>query len=105
MDPAGAGEVAGMDRSRGVPGIWVFVLLALGTSPACAQRLETGCPEGVACYCNQVHDPELLFCEDWEAPQLHDDVKLGDPEGGPWYDGTGARGFRGYGSYFTRRFG
>ena len=37
------------------------------------------CTDGTDCYCDRVNggdlnDPNLLFCEDWEAPTLYDDT-------------------------------
>jgi hypothetical protein len=57
------------------------------------------CTPGVDCYCDKVrggglNDPQLLFCEDFEAPTLYQNTGVGNgaPYYGPWYDATGHDG-------------
>ena len=97
--------VAMLFATTGVPG----AVTLWGVSSAWAAP----CTAGVDCYCDKVrpggslYDPSLLFCEDWEAPTLHDDVGVGNgaPYYGPWYDDTGFPGARGYNSYLNRKYG
>lgn len=65
-----------------------------------------------ASYCDRVRsgdlkDANLLLCEDFEAPTLHDNVNFGGgaPNYGPWYDDTGYAGNRGFNSYWSRHYG
>ena len=69
------------------------------------------CTVGTNCYCDRVRggdlkDSQLLFCEDFEALTLHDNVGLGNgaPYYGPWYD-HGSINLRGFGSYWTTLYG
>ncbi len=76
------------------------------------------CTPGADCYCDKVknpgspfYDPNLLMCEDFEAPTLRDTTTRnqggGAPYYGPWWDDTGGSGacFRGYNSYWYRIYG
>lgn len=82
-------------------------------APISKDALAASCIKGVTCYCDKVqggslNDPQLLLCEDFEAPTLHDDVGFGNgaPFYGPPYDHSGnIGGFRGQNSYFQRKFG
>jgi hypothetical protein len=64
-------------------------------------------------YCDRVrvggdlYDPNLLVCEDFEAPTLHDVTGQGNgaPYYGPWYDDTGYRNARGNNSYWNKTYG
>lgn len=68
------------------------------------------CTPGVNCYCDRVRsgdlfDPNLLLCEDFEAPTLIRNQGFGNgaPYYGPWYDHTGYSGCaRGANSYWTK---
>jgi len=70
------------------------------------------CTRGVDCYCDKVrggtlNDPALLFCEDFEAPSLYQNVSVGAgaPNYGPWHDATGLTGDRGHNSYWNNKYG
>jgi hypothetical protein len=70
------------------------------------------CTPGVDCYCDKVRggsldDPQLLFCEDFEAPTLYQNTGVGNgaPYYGPWYDATGMMGNRGNNSYWNKKYG
>ena len=85
------------------------------------------CTDGVDCYCDCVKganrgdgfasaqcaaknvrtDASLLMCEDFEAPNLTQDVGRGVTNGnyGPWYDDTGYAGNRGNNSYWSKNYG
>jgi len=90
-------------------------LLALGLLLPEAST-AAACTPGTDCYCdkvkassNPIHDPNLLFCQDWEAPTLYTDTGVGGgaPYYGPWYDERGGSFtcFRGYNSYWNRNYG
>ncbi len=85
--------------------------IALGIALSALQaEAATNCIDGVNCYCDRVRpggdlaDPNLIFCEDFEAVTLHDDSSVGGvaPLFGPWYD----KGYyRGENSYWQRTYG
>src|SRR2546430_7597719 len=87
--------------------MWIL-LAVLIFSPGLV--LAAPCTRGVNCYCDKVKpggplaDPQLLMCEDFEAPTLHDDVNFGGgaPNWRPPYDDTGTPGYRGANSYSFR---
>ena len=92
-----------------------LVLLLIGTAvfglPSFSHAARP-CTDGVDCYCDRVsggdlNDPGLIFCEDWEAVTLHDDVNFGGgpPLYGPWYDDTGYTGNWGNNSYWGQHYG
>ena len=90
--------------------MWIL-LAVLIFSPGLV--LAAPCTRGVNCYCDKVKpggplaDPQLLLCEDFEAPTLHDDVGFGNgaPDFGPPYDDTGSPGWRGFNGYWHRTYG
>jgi hypothetical protein len=74
------------------------------------------CTPGTDCYCDHVkkvgdplYDPNLVMCEDYEAPtlRLNQGVGNGAPYFGPWYDNTGDNGAldRGHNSYWLQHYG
>jgi hypothetical protein len=72
------------------------------------------CTSGVDCYCDKVeksssplYDSNLLFCEDFEAPSLTQNVAVGGgaPNYGPHYDASGMTGNRGNNSYWNKKYG
>jgi len=92
----------------------MFLLLNVGTFLPLFALLLVPVAGEAASYCDRVRaggdlvDPQLLLCEDFEAPTLINDVGFGQgaPNYGPWYDHTGAGGcLRGINSYWTRHYG
>jgi len=98
----------------------ILVLFLFLTLWAPAASKASTCTDGVDCYCdkvtnpsNEFYDPNLLLCEDWEAPPLHDNstptVRFGNgvPYYGPWYDHSNGDfpNHRGANSYWNRTYG
>lgn len=83
---------------------------------------DAACTYGTNCYCDKVvpvagayYDANLLLCEDWEAPTLHDNTGSGVTTAstrgsggtsayGPWYDDTGNATARGNNSYMVKKY-
>lgn len=65
------------------------------------------CVDGSTCHCDTVSDPNLLACEDFEAPTLGKDVNAGggSPNYGPWYDDSGLTEARGFNAYWPQNYG
>jgi hypothetical protein len=72
-----------------------FAALLLG-GPVSAQT--SPCTDGVDCYCDQISDPNLLLCEDFENRAYYEDVP------GAWYE-EGRYGGRGNGSAWRNNYG
>jgi len=93
-------------------GALVVLVVACGGG---TERVSSGsarCTPGTDCYCDRVKggslsDPQLLFCEDFEAPTLISNTGFADgtPYYGPWYDDTGDIGNRGANSYWNNVYG
>ncbi len=79
---------------------------------ASLDAFAASCTDGTDCYCDKVavggslEDTDLIWCEDFEAATLHDDVDFGVTTGtfGPWYDDTGITGARGNNSYWFQTY-
>jgi hypothetical protein len=91
-----------------------FMRLLLGAFLLLFAILLVPVASEAASYCDRLrpggdlHDPNLLACEDFEAPTLHDDVGFGNgaPYYGPPHDHTGGIvNFRGQNGYFQRKYG
>jgi hypothetical protein len=100
------------NRLLGTLAVLLLAACGGGSESAGPTGSSTPCTPGIDCYCDKVrggslNDPQLLFCEDFEAPTLISDTGLGNgpPYYGPWYDDTGHTGNRGVNSYWNRVYG
>jgi hypothetical protein len=83
----------------------ILSLIGLATAEA------SPCTKGVDCYCDRVqggnlNDPQVLLCEDFEAPTLRASTPVGGgaPYWGPPFDDTGQTNNRGVNGYWQRKY-